>query len=279
MSVAAVAWQHLTPATRLRASQLLRLNPDYPRWVNDVAQQDRDVVAFLKAATWPDAIKHEGGYVNDGERPDSPDANRNIGYEDLDEHRYWHFVDVPFSPDGAALPDIPAPNAAVRIEDFRRVLADREVPAGIRSYDLTWTLHLVGDLHQPLHAVSRFTHELPEGDLGGNRIRLCAAPCGLNLHYFWDDALGHGTTSEALALARTLPAPAVRRITDQRVGDWLDESGRLARRMVYQAPIGAGAGPYPLTQAYRDQAQGIARIQVALAGRRLAVLLNAALAH
>jgi hypothetical protein len=34
-----------------------------------------------------------------------------------------------------------------------------------------------GDIHQPLHAVSRFTHELPQGDLGGNRVRLCAPPC------------------------------------------------------------------------------------------------------
>jgi hypothetical protein len=69
-------------------------------------------------------------------------------------------------------------------------------------------MHLVGDIHQPLHAVSRFTHELPQGDLGGNRVRLCAPPCRLKLHYFWDAALGFGTPAEVLALPRRLPTPA-----------------------------------------------------------------------
>ena len=34
MTVAAVAWQHLNPAARAQATQLLRLNPDYPRSVS-----------------------------------------------------------------------------------------------------------------------------------------------------------------------------------------------------------------------------------------------------
>jgi hypothetical protein len=277
MTVAAVAWQHLAPAARAQATELLRLNPDYPRWVSAVAPADQDVTAFLRAATWPDAIKHETGYLDDGERPEGPNADQNIGYEDLHEHRYWHYVDVPFSPDGAALPEIPMPNAATRIEDFRRVLADPGAPAALRSYDLTWVLHLVGDIHQPLHAVSRFTQALPQGDLGGNRIRLCAPPCRLKLHYFWDAALGYGSPADALALSVQLPTPAAHRIADLRVQDWLDESGRIARQVVYQPPIGPGSGPYLLTPAYRDQARRVARTQVALAGRRLAVLLNNAL--
>jgi len=278
MTVAAVAWQHLTPAARTQASRLLHLNPDYPRWVSAVAPADRDVTAFLLAATWPDAIKHEAGYRNEGERPEGAGADQNIGYEDRQEHRYWHFVDVPFSADGTTLPGVPTPNAATRLEDFRRVLADPGVPAATRSYDLTWVLHLIGDIHQPLHAVSRFTHELPAGDLGGNRIRLCAPPCRLQLHYFWDAALGHGTPADALALSQQLPPPAARRIADLRIQDWLDESGRLAREVAYQSPIGSGAGPYLLTPAYRHAAQDVARHQVALAGRRLAVLLNNAFA-
>jgi S1/P1 Nuclease len=276
--VAAVAWQHLTPMARAQASALLRLNPDYPRWVAGVAPEQQDSIAFLSAATWPDDIKREAGYLNDGERPQSPDADQNSDYQDLAEHRYWHYVDVPFSADGTALPATPAPNAATRIEDFRKVLADPRAAPSMRSYDLAWLLHLVGDIHQPLHAVSRFTQELPEGDLGGNRIRLCAAPCRLTLHYFWDAALGYGTLSEAQALARQLPTPPARRIADTRVQDWLNESSRIARRVVYQAPIGPGSGPYPLTPRYREQARVIARSQVALAGRRLAVLLNTALA-
>jgi hypothetical protein len=139
-------------------------------------------------------------------------------------------------------------------------------------------LHLVGDIHQPLHAVSRFTQESPEGDLGGNRVRLCAPPCREELHFFWDQAPGHGTPTQALALARHLPVAPRQRIADTNIQDWVDESGTLARRVVYAAPIGPGSGPYRLTGAYRDQARIIARERIALAGRRLAVLLNAAFA-
>jgi len=277
MTVAAVAWQHLTPAARAEASALLRLNPDYPHWVSAVAPEQRDVVAFLKASTWADAIRHESGYVNDGERPDGPDANLNSGYEDPREHRYWHFVDVPFSPDGTPLPAVPTPNAVTRIADFRQVLADRSAPAALKSYDLAWVLHLVGDLHQPLHAVSRFTHALPEGDRGGNRVRLCAPPCRRELHDFWDQALGRGTPAQALALASRLPAPTRRQITDTHIADWLQESRRIARGVVYGPPIGQDAGPYTLTEAYREQARSVARQRAVIAGRRLAVLLNRAL--
>jgi S1/P1 Nuclease len=276
MTVAAVAWQHLTPAARARVGTLLRLNPDYDQWVSGVPAQQQPAIAFLRAATWADAIKQAAGYSDDGERPDGPDAAANSGYQDLREHRYWHYVDVPFSPDGTPLPAVPEPNAATRIADFRRALADPDTPEALKSYDLVWLMHLVGDLHQPLHAASRFTHELPRGDLGGNRIRLCAPPCRRELHVFWDEALGRGTPRRALAVAGALPRPAPQRVADTRIADWVAESGDLARRVGYAPPIGNGAGPYRLTPAYRAQVRQVAAQRIALAGWRLAVLLNRA---
>jgi S1/P1 Nuclease len=59
---------------------------------------------------------------------------------------------------------------------------------------------------------------------------------------------------------------------------WLKESARIAERDVYAAPIGEGRGPYPLDAAYRRRALEVARAQVALAGARLALLLNRDLA-
>ncbi|HEY6453724.1 MAG TPA: S1/P1 nuclease [Steroidobacteraceae bacterium] len=278
MTVAAVAWRQLRPAARARASELLRLNPDYSRWVSGVAPAQRDVIAFLRASTWADAIKHEAGYRDDGERDAGPEASLNGGYEDLREHRYWHYVDAPFSPDGTPLPQTRTPNAATRIAEFRQVLDDPTAAARLKSYDLTWLLHLVGDIHQPLHAVSRFTHELPEGDLGGNRVRVCVAPCREDLHYFWDAALGRGSAVQALALARMLPMPAPADLADDDIQDWLRQSGQIARRVAYGRPVGLGVGPYPLNPAYRARARAVARNQAALAGGRLARLLNAAFA-
>jgi hypothetical protein len=264
MTVSAVAWQYLTAATRARVGTLLRLNPDYDQWVAGVSAQQQPETAFLRAATWADAIKHESGYID---------------YQDRREHRYWHYIDIPFSADGTPLPAVPEPNAATRIADFRRALADPEVPAALKSYDLVWLMHLVGDLHQPLHAVSRISHALPAGDLGGNRIRLCTPPCRQNLHVFWDEALGHGTPHEALAAAAALPRPAAPRVADTQITDWVTESGALARRVGYASPIGNGTGPYRLTPGYRAQVRQVAAQRIALAGRRLAVLLNRALGH
>jgi hypothetical protein len=58
---------------------------------------------------------------------------------------------------------------------------------------------------------------------------------------------------------------------------WLQESSGLAKRHVYMAPIGPGRGPYFPTAAYRANAGSIAEQQIAIAGARLANLLNSSL--
>ena len=97
MMIAAAAYEKLTPAAHARVTSLLQLNPDYPKWVSRASREERDEVAFVMAATWPDEIKSEREYENDGDRPSGPDAGRNIGYTDHLQHRYWHFIDLPFS--------------------------------------------------------------------------------------------------------------------------------------------------------------------------------------
>ena len=73
MQTAAIAWSRLTPAARARASQLLKLNPMYAAWTRNVPARERDEIAFMMAAAWPDAIKRLGDYhadgPADGERP------------------------------------------------------------------------------------------------------------------------------------------------------------------------------------------------------------------
>ncbi len=278
MTVAEIAWQKLTPAARARATALLKLNPNYANWVKGVAGKRRDETAFLAAATWPDEIKHVTGYVDDGERPSGPDAGRNIGYADKLQHRYWHFVDTPFSPDGTPLVAPASPNARTQIAAFRKTLASSKASDPLKSYDLAWLLHLVGDVHQPLHATSRFTKDLPEGDNGGNKVALCALPCRDELHGFWDDVLGTSPNpADAKKFAATV-APADPKAAAISIGStWVAESLRAAKNSVYVVPIGVGAGPFALDDTYRAAARKLARQRVALAGARLAGLLNAAL--
>jgi S1/P1 Nuclease len=288
IEVAAVAWERMTPKARSRVDELLKLNPSYEAWTADVASYDRARVAFLSASTWADAIKGMTAYRNDGPSngnrpPPGPEASQNIGYADHFRHKYWHFIDIPFSPDGSPLERPAALNIQTQIAMFRAALSAAETPDDVKSYDLVWLIHLVGDAHQPLHATSRFTKALPQGDEGGNAIKIyCGEGCReTNLHAFWDDLPGPHTASlmDAADAARELPAlmPELANIAGERA--WLAESLRLAESTVYASPIGDGAGPYSLTKEYKARARETAELRIALAGYRLAALLNAAMGH
>jgi S1/P1 Nuclease len=276
MQVAEIGWQHLTAASRKRVSALLKLNPNYPDWIAKLPAAKRAHEAFVMAATWPDVIKSATGYTNDGDTPPpGPASSQNIGYSDHLQHRYWHFIDTPFSTDGTALIQPVAPNAKTQIELFTAALAS-DASDDIKSYDLVWLEHLVGDVHQPLHATSRFSADLPTGDRGGNSVALCAKPCTNELHAFWDNVLGtsKSPTTAMTAAHKLAAAPAAQAaITDDQV--WITESFEAAQKFVYAPPVGPGAGPYTLSAAYKARAKAEAKVRIELAGVRLAHLINA----
>jgi hypothetical protein len=281
MIVAAIAYQKLQPAVRTKVAGLLKMNPNYNDWITGVAAKDTDEIAFITAATWPDAIKSMKGFVNDGEHPKSQaTASRNIGYKDKLQHRYWHFHDTPFSADGTATDPPADPSAKSQIGLFRGTLSSSGTDSGIRSYDLVWLIHLVGDVHQPLHATTRFDKDQPDGDEGGNGVKLCSTPkCRSELHGYWDDIPGTSKNpasakKKALKIAAADPGDA--KISDEAI--WIGESFQIAQDSVYKLPsIGIGAGPFALTAQYKSDAKPIATKRLALAGARLANLINEAL--
>jgi hypothetical protein len=283
MMVAAIAWPLMSDAAKRQANDLLKLNSEYGSWVKGISPAQRGRRAFILASAWPDVIKREGsGYVFDGQRPTGEEALRNIGYADHLQHRYWHYIDLPFSTDGTPLIEPAEPNALTQIALFRQtVRPDSGLNDSIRSYDLVWLIHLVGDIHQPLHAASRFTQEQPNGDAGGSDVKLAQGP-DKNLHEFWDTVLG--TSEDPVIAANAVrsakfpwPPPKTQAaVTDENA--WAEESLRIAETEVYTPPIGAGAGPYVLTPVYARRAYRIAQERIALAGARLARLLDSSLA-
>jgi hypothetical protein len=144
----------------------------------------------------------------------------------------------------------------------------------LKTYDLSWFLHLIGDVHQPLHCTTRIgATTQPEGDDGGNGVKL-NSPGPANLHSFWDNVLGGGDApSIALNAISTLPNPPASAANDLDVSHWIDESFEAAQQ-VYKTPIGAGAGPFTVTRAYKTAARKLAEKRIALAGARLAKILN-----
>jgi hypothetical protein len=284
MAVAYVAYQQLTPETKARVNLLLLKNPDRRNWLALIPKSakgdKRRMMIFMIAATWADRIKKLNTiYKNDTANGDIPDGkptnSQNIGYSDHFLHKYWHFVDTPFSQDGFDFPpEIPTPNAETQIDAFRLVLASNK-PAKLKSYDLSWLLHLVGDIHQPLHATTRFGETQKQGDAGGNFVKLCILPCKDNLHGFWDGLPGDsGDPRVAITFGSGLPAADQTLADDLTTADWVRESVLAAQQFVYVEPIGLGAGPFTLTDLYRKNAGEMANARVALAGARLARILN-----
>jgi hypothetical protein len=145
-------------------------------------------------------------------------------------------------------------------------------------YDLPWIVHLVADVHNPLHATSRFTRSLPQGDRGGN---LVFVP-GKNLHALWDDAASPReiTYEGILKYSHDFTARQAPPVTSSlNPITWLDESFKLVQSDVYTFgdENGTKEKPVKLPPGYLENAQKIARQRVTLAGYRLGAVLNARL--
>lgn len=229
----------------------------------------------MHASTWADDIKRKNDYRSDPVT--GPAANLNKAYADKNKQEYWHCIDIPFSTDGSKVVQPVNPNALTQIRLFTQTLSSN-ASDDIRSYDLVWLLHLVGDVHQLRHATARFSKNLDD-DRSGNDEKVLmpgeAEPIALHL---WDRLPGAaGTPADAIAAAKVLPESerAAASVDDPAL--WLIESFTIAQNDVYRPAILDGEGPFALDQAYVEHAQKIACKRVALAGARLGALLNQAM--
>jgi len=200
----------------------------------------------------------------------------------------WHYDDVPIC--GTAPKARYCPDGQCNTEQLKRLiglLGDPRAAPRDRNEALKWIVHLVGDIHQPLHAADN-------DDRGGNRVQV--ALWGVrtrgreNLHRAWDSDLVklalHARNRQqppgdidALAVeARGLVNEAGQGTPDQ----WAFESNNLARNVAYHYP-GFACNSVPqnivvLDRAYQVDAEEIVRERLLLAGGRLANLLNRVLA-
>src|SRR5207247_2175504 len=142
---------------------------------------------------------------------------------------------LPFTQDGTRGPNPAQPNAVTELE---RLIEAIGKPVGDPSnpvYALPWFLHIAGDLHNPVHAVDRFSRELPAGDRGGNLVYVGS---GQPLHLFWDDLLGSNpglsyVVPEGRRLDGEYQAKGVSGPLADAPARWADEGFRLARSDVY----------------------------------------------
>jgi hypothetical protein len=137
---------------------------------------------------------------------------------------------------------------------------------------LRFVIHLVGDLHQPLHVGDN-------GDRGGNDTRVRWFARGSNMHRVWDSGIierASRVEDAWLADLNVMDTPEARaKAMMGSVEDWATES-LLAARGAYQDPatgmrIRPGAR---LADAYQDAHLPTVRRRIYQAGMRLAMVLN-----
>jgi hypothetical protein len=277
---AAIAYDHLTPTAKQRVDALLLKHPDYATMLSSGAPADPEArarAAFLAASAWPDVIRNDNRFYDDTKENAKPTPLL-PGFPYMARHTNWHYIDLPFSPDGTSLVRVKPPNA---LTELRRILLEIGQPGSdlVPAYDLPWLIHIEGDVHQPLHCVSRFVKSQPNGDAGGNEVFVTP---GRNLHALWDDAAGTDASDGYVnRFAAEITAEFLkRRGQHPRVSKdpkrWVREGFELAKGDVYTFGPETGSREYPtaLTEDYVSNAHRVARTQLAAAGFRLAAVLN-----
>jgi hypothetical protein len=256
--VAAIAWQQLSPGSQKFVSDALAGHPDHARWVAKARSSEAGAI-FAEAATWPDDIRHDPRFHDEGDTeatPPLPDL------ADTARHRNWHYVDL--DKQGRVVRG----EADRQIERLSQVLRATHKPAEI-SYALPWLLHLVADIHQPLH-VGRAEDE------GGNLIEIenpfnKRLPFS-SLHTYWDDLPGapwlRGPRLDKRRdrLLADYPAPA-----QGNVAVWRGESHQL---LAMTGPDSDGSLLPIVTEEFNRRAHALAERRIVDAGYRLGRLLE-----
>lgn len=262
--------------------------PEGHALVADMAQQHLTPAASAQV----DALLKQEGFNRLDEISSWADANR----KELPHTGGWHYVDIPLhAPSYVAQRDCPQGNCVVsKLEFYTQVLADKSATPAARLEALKWVVHLVGDVHQPLHAEDN-------DDKGGNTVQVQFFGRGTNLHSVWDGQVirqaldlqpGPNYTFDHAIVqkdAMTLDAS----ITDaQRTtwgssvslsslgGDaiaWANESHLLAQQVAYTDLAKPSGDAW--SQRYQAKAWPVVKTRLEQAGVRLAAVLNDALGH
>jgi hypothetical protein len=179
-------------------------------------------------------------------------------------------------------------NVVQAIAYCKDTIADKNTGATDKALAYSWLMHLIGDLHQPLHSCALVSvNQFRKGDKGGNDIPLTR---GRNLHSLWDNLLGRSDSySNVLKVANELSDREVYgevwdsagKVADVR--KWTVESHRLAEQTVYSdaileairaTPAGSKVAPITPSDEYLKAAGALARQRVVAGGIRLGRVLE-----
>ncbi len=225
-----VADQHLSPAAATAVADLLGGE------------------SLANATVWADTIK--------GARP---------------ETRPWHYLNVPVGFSAVTTAHCPPEGCVLNKSiDFIGILNDPATSQANRLEALRFTLHFVGDMHNPMHL------GLAE-DRGGNDRDVFFNGSTTNLHRLWDSGLINSTNTSWPTYAQQLTGNiTAQQLADWSTGtpqDWATESYLLAHSLAYPDSTDE---VYVVDAAYASAALAAINQRLSQAGVRLASILNQA---
>lgn len=276
-----VAWQRMTPEVREKVIKILQNAPEDSQLATfymsygSRTRESRAREFFMISATWPDIIKDN----------DFPARFNKYAKNNSD----WHYVNNFWTfKDGKAVmvQDMePAGRIMKKLGDFNQLIRGNASDAE-KAIAIAWLEHLIGDIHQPLHASARVNEYDPKGDRGGNAFLL--TPKGTkrneqdNLHSFWDGVVVRYKPNpdkcdfeyiEPIAddILKHYPYEKMKdKLNANKFDVWADESLAIAMSVAYK-DVKFGEKP---SDKYTKKAFEIAQERLALGGYRLGDLFN-----
>lgn len=227
-AVALAAYEKLQPQAKKQVDRLLAI---------------KGFDSLADAAVWPDLVR-------DTKQPEFSHTGP------------WHYVNLPVSESTFERSrDCPDDCAVSALEQMLAQLKGSDEQQ--RAEALAFIVHIVADLHQPLHV--GYGH-----DRGGNDYPIRVGKEDFSLHYYWDVYVlkNAGNVRQLVRhIISRLTQPQIKRQQVAAVSQWLYESHAITRRIYARKPKTISESQYQ-----QDQKQALE--QLIRAAARLAYLLN-----
>ena len=254
----------------------------------EIEKQDPTLVPYLESILKVLAVftkEKAHGFIEEAEFPDD------IKYLEWKSFNSWHFNDkYIFAPD-APKKDLPRnpQNVVWAISQCEATLRNKKTSEiniffG-KSFMLRYLVHLIGDIHQPLHNTSLVSKQFPDGDAGGNNFSI-KYPGVYDLHTFWDmglkqfkevrSPLSDDNVQMLNKLADDITDEFTRKSLMEQLAkkwpsQWADDAAKLAAEYAYTG-IEVDGTP---SEKYIKKGYQVVKQQLALGGYRLAdTLIN-----
>jgi len=283
--VAYIAWENMTPEARTKAIEILLAAPEDSglAWLlptDGRSFETRRREFFEIASTWSDIVR------------DNKSPNRRTKYHKGE----WHYTNYFWKQVNGLPVEVaelkPAQtNVVERLFFLQNAMTNEGTNPKDKAIYLAWILHLVGDIHQPLHTSARVTDTEPRGDQGANLFYLepkkeiteGSREFRMNLHAYWDGILRYGfkrgdecdgdyIETIGAKLIKNYPQKNFANMMKQgRFDGWAQEGFTAAQKEVYPATLKRDEMP---SKKYEQTAVKISERAMALAGYRLAQMLN-----